>query len=304
MPAKTDSNRASPCGILCLDKPAEITSFACCAILRRLLSVSKVGHAGTLDPMATGVLPLLVGKATRALGLLPAQDKRYEATLRFGYVSDTLDVWGNVSPTGGALPSREAAEAALTAFRGNIRQVPPMTSALKKDGVRLYELARRGVEVEREARPITVYSLEIRSFSPETGELTLDCHCSKGTYIRSICDDLGRALGCGAVMTALRRTMAAGFALDGCLTLNEARHLAGEGTLAERLLPVETVFAGWPAVTVSEAQAVRFGNGGALALDRLRGGSVTEPSRVYDPSGGFLGLGEPKDGELRILRLF
>ena len=214
-------------GILCIDKPAEITSFVCCAKARRILGEKKAGHAGTLDPMATGVLPILIGKATRALDLIPTHDKRYTATMQFGFESDTLDIWGNVRKTEKKPPVLSEIEAVLPRFRGDILQVPPMTSALKKDGKRLYELARQGIEVERQPRPITVYALEILDYQPESGTLTFDCHCSKGTYIRSICDDIGRLLGCGAVMTALRRTMAAGFSLSDCVTF-EALEAAAE----------------------------------------------------------------------------
>ncbi|MBE6778447.1 MAG: tRNA pseudouridine(55) synthase TruB [Ruminococcaceae bacterium] len=289
-------------GILCLDKDREMTSFLGCAILRRLLGVKKIGHAGTLDPNATGVLPLLIGNATKALDRLPAHDKRYTATLRFGAVSDTLDVWGQVQSTGAPLPHLAAIEQALPAFRGDIRQIPPMTSALKKDGVRLYELARKGIEIDREARNVSVYTLNIVDYSAVTGELTLDCHCSKGTYIRSLCDDLGRVLGCGAVMTDLRRTMAAGYTLDQCITVEQARQLAAEGTLAQRVLPTDTALSAYPAVTVTAPQAVRFQNGGALALDRLRT-PVEGITRVYDPEGVFLGLGNPQDGELKVDKL-
>lgn len=290
-------------GILCLDKPQEITSFGCCAVVRRLLSEKKIGHAGTLDPMATGVLPLLLGKATRALPLLPRHDKRYTAALRFGLVSDTEDIWGKVDSTGEAPPSREQIEEVLPRFRGEIRQTPPMMSAVKQGGVRLYELARQGKEVEREARCVTVYSLNVKEYREEAGELTLDCHCSQGTYIRTLCAELGTLLGCGAVMTSLRRTMAAGFELSCCVSLEQAKALAEEGTLAARLLPVETVFADLPAVTVSPAQAVRFGNGGALSLDRLRDPVVSDV-RVRTPEGVFLGLGRREGDELKVLRLF
>jgi len=199
-------------GIICLDKPQNMTSFY---LLRSRYdgcwAERKIGHAGTLDPMATGVLPLLVGRATRALDLLPVHDKRYTAVMRFGMVSDTQDIWGSVTRTQKAPPSLGAIEAALPAFRGEIRQVPPMMSALKKDGVRLYELARQGIEVERQARGATIYSLDIVDYNPEKGELTIDCLCSRGTYIRTLCHDLGQMLdGVGGVMTALRRTMAAG----------------------------------------------------------------------------------------------
>ncbi len=291
-----------PHGILCIDKPTEMTSFLACAILRRLLGVKKVGHAGTLDPNATGVLPLLIGNATKTLERLPVHDKRYTATLRFGAVSDTLDIWGNVQTTDAPIPTLAAIEAALPAFRGDIRQIPPMTSALKKDGVRLYDLARQGIEIEREARSVSVYTLDIIDFNVTAGELTIDCHCSKGTYIRSICDDLGRALGCGAVMTALRRTVAAGFTLDDCISIDEARAYAADGTLTDHLLPIDSALEAYPALTVSAAQATRFCNGGALALDRLRQ-AVDGITRVYAPDGTFLGLGNPTDGELKVDRL-
>lgn len=292
-------------GILCLDKSQQMTSFDCCAMIRRLLGIKKVGHGGTLDPMATGVLPILVGKATRALDLLPVQDKRYTATLRFGLTSDTLDIWGNVQPTNQPLPTLSEVEAALPAFRGHIMQVPPMMSAIKQDGVRLYQLARQGVEVERQPRPVTIYSLEIVDCRPETGEYVLDCACSKGTYIRSLCDDLGQMLGCGAVMAGLRRTMAAGYTLDQCITVEQAQRLAEQGALADALLPVDAAFSVYPAITVTEPQAVRFSNGGSLSLQRLNQPIAKgEPVRVYHPKGHFIGLGQPKGDQLAILKLF
>ena len=286
-------------GILCIDKPEGMTSFLCVAILRRLLGVKKVGHAGTLDPNATGVLPLLIGRGTKLLDHLPCHDKCYVATLRFGAVSDTLDVWGEVTETGKPIPTRAAVEEALPTFRGDILQVPPMTSALKQDGVRLYELARQGIEVERQARPVTIYELELLEYHEAEGLLTLRCHCSSGTYIRTLCDDLGRMLGCGAVMTALRRTMAAGYPLTDCITIDEARALAEAGTLADRLLPLESALSAYPAITVSAPQASRFRNGGALALERLKA-KVHGPVRVYDPDGNCIALGAPADGELKM----
>ncbi|MDD3833463.1 MAG: tRNA pseudouridine(55) synthase TruB [Oscillospiraceae bacterium] len=289
-------------GVICLDKPREITSFVCCSIFRRLLNTRKIGHAGTLDPMATGVLPLLAGRATRFLELLPTQDKCYTATLRFGFTSDTQDVWGSVAATGGSLPSLRDIEGLLPSFRGCILQIPPMVSALKRDGVRLYDLARKGIEIEREPRPVTVYSLELMEYNPQKGELTLNCHCSKGTYIRTICADLGERLGCGAIMIALRRTMAAGFTLEQCITLDEARELADKGMLENRLIPVESIFEEYDSLTVSPAQASRFQNGGSLFLDRLNR-SVSDITKVYSPDNEFIGLGKPEDGELKILRL-
>lgn len=286
-------------GILCIDKPEGMTSFLCVAVVRRLLGVKKIGHAGTLDPNATGVLPLLVGRATKTLDRLPVHEKSYTATLQFGAVSDTLDIWGQVETTGRPNPTLAAIQDALPAFRGEIMQVPPMTSALKKDGVRLYELARQGIEIEREARPVTIHALDLLDYNEAEGVLTLHCHCSKGTYIRTLCDDLGRVLGCGAVMTSLRRTMAAGYPLTDCITLDDAKVLAETGELASRLLPIETALAAYPAITVSAAQAQRFRNGGALDLARLHQ-AVDGPVRVYDPAGVCIALGVPEEDTLKM----
>ncbi len=288
-------------GILCLDKPQEMTSFVACACVRRALGIKKTGHAGTLDPMATGVLPILCGGATRALEWLPDHDKRYLVTVRLGMVSDTQDIWGAVETTDKPLPTRDALEAALAAFRGEILQTPPMMSAIKKDGVRLYELARKGIEIEREARNVTIRSLELLSFEGDTA--VLDCTCSKGTYMRVIAADLGEKLGCGALMSGLRRTLAAGFSLSQCLTLEEVRTAAENGTIASHILPVDQVLSVYPSVTVTDAQANRFQNGGALALERLRT-PIDGVTRVYAPNGRFLGLGKPKDESLAVARLF
>ncbi len=288
-------------GILCLDKPQEMTSFIACACVRRALGVKKTGHAGTLDPMATGALPILCGNATRALEWLPDHDKRYLVTVRFGAVSDTQDVWGAVEETKKPLPTRDALEQALESFRGDILQVPPMVSAIKKDGVRLYELARKGIEIEREARPVTIRQLDLLSFDGETA--ILDIACSKGTYMRVIAADLGEMLGCGALMSGLRRTLAAGFSIDECLTLEEVREQAANGTIEQHILPVDRVLDCYPSVTVTAPQANRFRNGGALSRERLQT-EITGVTRVYAPDGCFLGLGKPKGEELAIARLF
>ncbi|MBR5539969.1 MAG: tRNA pseudouridine(55) synthase TruB [Clostridia bacterium] len=292
-------------GILCVDKPQDMTSFSCCALLRRLTGERKAGHAGTLDPMATGVLPLMFGKATRAIPLLPTHNKRYRATLQFGKRSDTLDIWGAVSETGHAVPTLSAIEDALPAFRGEILQVPPMMSALKKDGVRLYDLARQGIEIERQARPITIHTLEVMTYDDAVGQLQIVCDCSAGTYIRTLCDDLGRVLGCGAVMTALRREAAAGYTLAACLTPDDCRRAAEDGSLAEKILPVESAFTVYPAVTVTAAQAVRFRNGGELAVDRVSGlPKDADIVCIYDPEQIFLGLGRVEEQAIRIVRIF
>lgn len=188
-----------------------MTSFSAVARARRITGEKKAGHAGTLDPMATGVLPVLFGGATRFMEFLPVQDKGYRAHIRLGLTTDTLDTTGTVLTRSEPHVTREQLEQALCGFRGAILQVPPMYSALSKNGVRLYELARRGEEVERPARPVTVYRLELMAFDEQAQEFEIDVFCSKGTYIRSLADDIGRALGCGAAMSALRRSYAAGF---------------------------------------------------------------------------------------------
>ena len=292
-------------GVLILDKPPGFTSFDAVAVLRGLSKTRKVGHTGTLDPMATGVLPLLFGCATRAESLLPDTGKTYEASFRLGVETDTQDSAGAVLRTSPAAVSFAQVEEACAQFRGEILQVPPMYSALKQDGKKLVDLARRGIEVERKPRPVTIYRLELLSYHPQAREGTLVAECSKGTYIRTLCADIGAFLGCGGIMTGLRRTQAAGFPLADAITLEEARQLAQENRLEDRLLPVERLFACYESVTVTRGQAARFQNGGALALDRLK--KVPEGvCRVHSSDGDFLGLGKPdlQKRELAVLRLF
>lgn len=296
-------------GVLILDKPAEFTSFDAVAVCRRLCHERKIGHTGTLDPMATGVLPLLLGKATRAASLLEDTDKEYEAGFQLGVSTDTEDSTGKVLATSDTPVSKEALEALLPRFRGEIMQVPPMYSAVSKDGKRLYELARKGIEVEREARPVTIYRLELTGYDEKTREGTLRVSCSKGTYIRTLIADLAKAAGSLGVMTALRRTHACGFTLADAVTLDEARALSEAGTLEEKLRPVESLFIHLPEVAVSAAQAVRFQNGGQLDLSRIARFRREKPKegqafRVKGEDGAFLGLGKIEKQQMAILKLF
>lgn len=293
-------------GIICLDKQEHMTSFSAVARARRITGEKKAGHAGTLDPMATGILPVLFGGATRFMEFLPVHDKGYRARIQLGMTTDTLDTTGTVLTRSGVRVSKAQVEQALAAFRGDILQVPPMYSALSKNGVRLYELARRGEEVERQARPVTIYRLELTEFDGQTQECTLNVLCSKGTYIRSLADDLGRMLGCGAVMSGLRRTYAAGFSLKDCVTLDTLSELAQQGKLSQCMIPLERVLAAYPSLSVTQAQAVRFANGGALDADRLRFAEKRDGLfRVYSPDERFLGLGEllPGERELKVRRV-
>lgn len=293
-----------------MDKPQDFTSFDVVAVMRRLCRQKKIGHTGTLDPMATGVLPLLLGKATRAASLLDDTDKEYEAGFRLGYATDTQDVTGTTRKESEIKASREQLEAVLPNFRGDILQLPPMYSAVQINGQRLYTLARQGIEVEREARPITIYQLDLIEFDENTQSGRLKIRCSKGTYIRTICADIGEKLGTFGVMASLRRTVAAGFCLTDSVTLDEAKALSAEGTLEEKVMPIETLFLGRPALRVSAAQAQRFRNGGGLSLGRtsILPSDKTDGTvmRVQSPEDEFLGLGEVsiEKEELRVLRLF
>lgn len=295
-------------GIIVLDKPSGFTSFDAVAVMRGLAHEKKIGHTGTLDPMATGVLPLLLGCATRASALLPDTDKEYEAGFRLGLATSTQDTTGTVTAESDRGAAKAEVEAALGAFRGRILQVPPMVSAVSVGGKRLYDLARQGIEVERKPRPVTISRLELLSYDEASRSGTLRIACSKGTYIRTICSDLGESLHTYGAMSSLRRTRACGFALEDGITLEHAKELARQDRLAERLLPVETLFSSMPAVFVSAAQATRFSNGGALDLGRtaLRRSPPPEGAtlRVKDPGGKFLGLGRVQGVQIRVLRLF
>ena len=217
-------------GILVVDKPAGWTSMDVCAKLRGVFHEKRVGHGGTLDPMATGVLPVFVGRATRAVEFAEKSDKEYIAGIKLGVVTNTQDITGEVLEERPVSVSRKELEAALEGFRGDILQIPPMYSAIKIGGKKLYELARKGREVDRPARPVTIKSLELAEQQAEN-LYTIRVRCSKGTYIRTLCHDIGQALGCGGCMASLRRTMAAGFALEDAVTLEQVREAADPASL-------------------------------------------------------------------------
>lgn len=280
-------------GFLLLDKPAGMTSFAATAKCRRLFGTKKAGHTGTLDPMATGVLVAALGAATRFIDLLPSSEKAYRADFRLGETTDTLDSTGTVLTRSPVTCKKEDVALALERFRGEIMQVPPMYSALQKDGVRLYTLARQGIDVPREARPVTIAAMELIAADEETNTYTIDVRCSAGTYIRALIGDLGAALGCGAVMTALCRTAANGQTIDCCHTFEAIEALETEDARQKLLIPVEQMLQ-YDGVTVTEAQATRFQNGGELALDRLRGADRDGLYCVFAPDGRFLGVGEAR----------
>lgn len=292
-------------GIILLDKPKDITSFGAVARVRRICSEKKCGHTGTLDPMATGVLTVMLGGATRFCELLPSHNKAYIASFRLGTVTDTLDITGKILETREVNATAAQVKEKLTEFVGEISQLPPMYSAVSVDGKRLYDLARQGIEVERKARQVTVFSIEMLSENEESGEYTISVECSSGTYIRSLIADLGEALGCGAVMTDLRRTKANGFGIENAVTLEELTEAAENGTLDEIVIPVDKALEEYPVIKVTAAQAKRFSNGGELDLQRLKYPRMLGYFRIYDPENRFIGLGEIGTGDsLTVKRVF
>ena len=285
-------------GILLIDKPAGWTSMDVCAKLRGALREKRVGHSGTLDPMATGLLVVFLGRATRAVQFAEAQRKTYEALLRPGLVTDTQDVTGAVLETCPRAVTDAELAAVLPRFRGEIMQTPPMYSAVKVKGQKLYDLARKGREVERQPRPVTIFALE-QTGRAENGDVALRVECSKGTYIRTLCHDIGAALGCGACMSALRRTRCGDFDISDAHTLTEALAAAEAGRAEGLLLPVETLFAAYPALTLSAAQEKCVRSGGRWTCPLPAG-----LYRFFGADGAFLALGEVRDGTARSVKSF
>ena len=295
-------------GILCMNKPQDFTSFDVIGKLRGILHMKRLGHTGTLDPMATGVLPILVGTATKACDILPNQDKTYQATVVFGKATDTLDIWGKPVQD---YPEQHVTEAALRAilpeFLGDITQLPPMYSAVSVNGKRLYELARKGETVERPTRTVHIDAITLDAFDETQQTATLTVSCGKGTYIRTLLSDIGQRLGGAAVMTALTRTVACGYPLQECLTFEQVAAAMADGTLEEHLLPTDSLFSSYPNLRLNAAQERMFCNGVKLDLNRLRD---LQPDQdiytVYGATGTFLGtaLADRTQQELRIGKRF
>ena len=252
-------------GLLLLDKPEGITSFGAVARIKRISGEKRVGHTGTLDPLATGVLPVFLGRATALSSFLSDADKRYTARVRLGLETDSCDITGNVVSECDVSVTEEKLKDVLSGFKGELRQQPPIYSAIKKDGVRLYEIARRGETADIPFRNITVHSLELLCGPDENNEFEISTLVSKGTYIRSLARDIGRKLGCGATLTALRRTFAAGFGAEDCISLSE---LSAEN-ISERIINEENAVTHLRKIYITEKQAARFVNGGGLSAERI-----------------------------------
>ena len=285
-----------PSGILIIDKTQGWTSMDVCAKLRGIFREKRIGHAGTLDPMATGVLPVFIGRATRAVEFASEGQKEYVAGLRLGLVTNTQDTSGEVLEEHPFRGSLQDLEGVLDRFRGDIQQIPPMYSAIKINGKKLYELARKGREVERQPRPVTIHSLTVEE---QTGpaEFILRVRCSKGTYVRTLCHDIGVALSCGGCMSSLRRTMAAGFSLDRAVTLEQVQQAEDPAAL---LLPVDAYLSDRPALTLPSALEKKVRNGMTVVMPEIIPGEY----RVYGQGGDFLALGRAENGKLFTVKSF
>ena len=283
-------------GIIIIDKPAGWTSMDVCAKLRGILKTKKIGHAGTLDPMATGVLPVFVGQATRAVSFAEGGEKEYVAGLRLGRTTNTQDTEGETLTQSPVTVGREELEAVLPRFTGEISQIPPMFSAIKINGQKLYDLARQGKEVERKARTVTIFALEVVEQVSET-DYILRIRCSKGTYVRTLCHDIGQALGCGGCMFSLRRTMAAGFTLDESVTLERMQE-GGEALLR----PTDSLFRDRPDYRLkTEKQEERCRNGNPFFIqENLPEGEY----RIYGREGAFLCLSRLQGDTMTSLKNF
>ena len=296
-------------GILPVFKERGFTSFDVVAKLRGIFSQKKIGHTGTLDPEATGVLVVCLGKATKLVDMLTEERKTYEAHMLAGRETDTQDIWGNTLKESGVCISPEEVRTALFSFVGEYNQIPPMYSALKMNGKKLYELAREGKEVERQPRKVHIYNVDmIEEFNPASNEAVFSVSCSKGTYIRTLIHDVGVKLGCGACMSALKRTKAAGFCLEDCVSLSQLREAKEAGTLGDLVIPVERVFEHLPRLVVKEEADRLLKNGNKIFTEMLYNEynrDVPEMSqnmmyRVYNYKGRFCAVYEMTDEGLKI----
>ena len=287
-------------GVINVNKPLGVTSHDVVYRLRKMLSIKKIGHTGTLDPDASGVLPMCIGRATKVADMLTAQDKQYIAEVTLGSATDTLDKSGVVTETADVNVSNEDIKAVVHEFIGDIEQIPPMYSAIKIDGKKLYELAREGKEVERASRKVRIDNIELLEIDLENKRFTMKVDCSKGTYIRTLCDDIGRRLGCFAHMSALERTKSGRFDISKAYTLEEIEEMYLCGDLSF-FVPVDVVFEEYPRLIINARKAHKMCNGTRVAVQGIDEGEVY---RVYDESGNFLTISQAENGLLKILKTF
>ena len=289
-------------GVIVINKPWGKTSHDMVGFIRKTVGIRKVGHTGTLDPAATGVLPVCIGKATKAADMLTASDKSYRSQLILGKTTDTLDAEGEIlTEQPFDYVTKDMLENTIKKFIGEIYQVPPMFSAIKKDGKKLYELAREGKTVEREKRKVFIKRIELLNFDSQKGIADIDVDCSKGTYIRTLCEDIGSQLGCGAYMNQLTRTKSGRFTIDESFTEEEIAELFKNGELEKKLITLSELFSDYESVTVSSKQAELVKNGVRIRKSGLAEGKCY---RVFSPDGDFLAVSEYSDGVLILQKSF
>ena len=284
-------------GIILIDKPQGWTSHDVVGKLRGILHERRIGHSGTLDPLATGLLVVFIGRATRAVEFAEADRKEYIAGLRLGMSTDTQDITGRIISKETDIPDEPEVRIAIERFRGELEQIPPMYSAVKIGGKKLYELARKGESIERKPRHITIFGLEITGRSDN--DYILDVVCSKGTYIRTLCHDIGTALGCGGCMSSLRRTKSGVFSVDNAYTIAEIQEAADRREEEKLLLPIDTLFAGYTKLSVDADSEKKLKNGCIINTSSPDG-----RFRVYSEDGEFLLLGDVKDGVMKTVKNF
>ena len=275
-------------GVINIYKEAGYTSHDVVAKLRGILKQKKIGHTGTLDPQAQGVLPVCLGKGTKLCDLLADHDKEYEAVLRLGITTDTQDMEGNVLQESSVQVSEEEVCTCILSFQGEQMQVPPMYSALKVGGKKLYELAREGKTIERKPRPVVFY--EIRILDMDLPLVRISVTCSKGTYIRTLCNDIGEKLGCGGAMEELLRTQSGNFTLEESMTLSQVEEAVANGTIGEKIVSIEDVLSMYPALICTPEGDRLLGNGNPVPEELVQGGSREEKVRMYKSSGNFTGI--------------
>ena len=292
--------RQSMNGVININKPQGMTSHDVVAKLRKILNIKKVGHTGTLDPDATGVLPICVGRATKAADMLTASDKQYLAEVTLGSRTDTMDASGTVLETAPVAVTKRQIEEAVQSFLGESEQLPPMYSAVKVGGRKLYELAREGKEVARAPRRIRISSIAVQSYAPALDRFTMLVDCTKGTYIRTLCDDIGKALGCFAHMSALQRTRSGRFSIEDSVTIEQVAAAAKEGDFSF-LTPVDRIFTEYPQIYLAQEKAQRVCCGARVKVAGLQDGAAY---RVYDETGRFLTISRQEQGSLKIIKTF
>lgn len=293
-------------GIICINKPMDFTSFDVVAIMKGCFATRKVGHGGTLDPMATGVLPIFLNNATKAVDICPITDKAYTAGFKLGVTSDTQDIWGRIHSERNVSISQKKLDEAVSCFVGEIKQLPPMYSAIQVNGKRLYDLARQGIDIERPFRDVNVYSIEIRDFDGTSG--VLEIKCSAGTYVRTIIHDIGEKLGTGAVMSSLIRTQSGVFTLEDCYTIEEIKTIAADDRekLNPLLLPVDRLYECYKSIELDDIQTRMFRNGTVLDSKRIdMPTNIGDVYRIYGSDELFSGLAYINDEyELVIKKQF